>query len=123
MAFEQLSQEWLADQAKAGKLDFMPLAIGSHWSRKVQIDVVAINHETREMLIGECKWGKGSVSSAIVQDLLEIKTGKLRAELREGASWKIQHAIFARAGLTEAAAESLAAVNGLLVTPERFDSG
>jgi hypothetical protein len=31
--------------------------IGSHWSRWVQVDVVVIDWQTRQLLLGECKWG------------------------------------------------------------------
>ncbi|KAA3664093.1 MAG: hypothetical protein DWQ04_07480 [Chloroflexi bacterium] len=36
---------------------FVPESVGSHWSRRVQVDVVALNWQTRWFLIGECKWG------------------------------------------------------------------
>lgn len=55
LSFEKLAQQWVAVQARAGKLLFAPEAVGSHWSRRVQVDVVAINHQRREILLGECK--------------------------------------------------------------------
>ncbi|MCZ7673750.1 MAG: ATP-binding protein [Chloroflexi bacterium] len=67
LSFEKLAQQWVVAQARAGgpserRLPFAPEAVGSHWSRRVQVDVVAINHQSREILLGECKWGKGRSS-------------------------------------------------------------
>ncbi|HFC11684.1 MAG TPA: ATP-binding protein, partial [Anaerolineae bacterium] len=55
--FEQLSQQWVREQRKKGALGFRPMIIGSHWSRKVQVDVVGVNWDSRDILLGECKWG------------------------------------------------------------------
>lgn len=62
-AFEKLSQEWIRQQRKAGRLPLRPLTIGSHWSRKVQIDVVGVNWDDRDILLGECKWGSDPIKS------------------------------------------------------------
>ena len=48
-----------------------PEVIGSHWSRQVQADVVAINRSARTVLIGECKWGTDAVDRQTVRDLIE----------------------------------------------------
>jgi AAA+ ATPase superfamily predicted ATPase len=42
-AFEELSRQWVTEQGRAGKLPQATQAVGSHWSRTVQVDVVAVN--------------------------------------------------------------------------------
>jgi AAA+ ATPase superfamily predicted ATPase len=52
-AFEELSRQWLAEQGRAGSLPFEPQEVGSHWSRRVQVDVVAVDWRGRVILLGE----------------------------------------------------------------------
>ena len=73
LAFERLAQQWIVQQAHAGALPFSPEAVGSHWSRRVQIDVVAINWQTRDILLGECEWGQRPVDRQVARDLIERK--------------------------------------------------
>lgn len=128
LSFEKLSQQWVADQARAGgpserRLPFAPEVVGSHWSRRVQVDVVAINHQSREILLGECKWGEGPVSRQVVRELIEQKGPKMRQELPGSDDWTFHYAVFARAGFTEAAAAELTAREGLLVDLRALDAG
>jgi uncharacterized protein len=41
--FEELSREWVQAQGRQGKLPLNPSVVGSHWSRRTQVDVVAID--------------------------------------------------------------------------------
>lgn len=57
--FEQASRDWLWQQED---LPFYPKKIASWWGnnpvkhRQDEIDVVAINHDDSEAIVGECKW-------------------------------------------------------------------
>ncbi len=115
LSFEKLAQQWVVTQARANSLPFAPNAVGGHWSRRVQVDVVAISHQSREILLGECKWGEGKVNRQVVRELIEQKGEKVRQELPNGEDYSFHYAIFARAGFTEAAAAELSARQGLLV--------
>ncbi|MEZ4658833.1 MAG: ATP-binding protein [Caldilineaceae bacterium] len=116
LGFEQLAQQWVAAQARAGKLPFVPEAIGAHWGSTAQIDVVAINWHTHDVLLGECKWGDRPVERAVVDDLVQRKGPALRAILEEnGPQWQLHYAIFARAGLTENALSALQAHSGMMI--------
>jgi hypothetical protein len=110
-------------QARVGNLPFAPEAVGSHWSRRVQVDVVAINHQSREILLGECKWGEGKVKRQVVRELIEQKGPKVRQELRDGDDWTFHYAVFARAGFMKAAADELNAREGLVVDLATLDEG
>jgi len=121
-AFEDLSREWLRQQAVAEKLFFHPQIIGAHWDRDVQVDVVAVNWRTQRILLGECKWGVKPVGRSMVRELLQGKTPKvLRALPDGGAGWTAHYAFFARAGFTEAAQTEAQSQDALLVDLARLD--
>ncbi len=112
--FEELSQQWVRQQGKAGALPFTPDIVGSHWSRRVQVDVTAVNWQERQILLGECKWGDHAVSRQVVRELIEQKTPRLLRDLPgEGRGWQVHYAVFSRTGLTTAAAAELRACHGL----------
>ncbi|MFL7809798.1 MAG: ATP-binding protein, partial [Anaerolineae bacterium] len=103
-AFEELCRNWTLVRARAGKLPFAPEIVGSHWSQDVQVDVVALNWRERAILLGECKWGVDAVGRSVVRELVEVKTPKVLQALPDGgAGWAVHHALFARAGWTDAA--------------------
>lgn len=115
-AWEDLARQWVWRRGMERALPFVPEVIGSHWSRKVQADVVAISWAARAILIGECKWGADAVDRQIVRDLLERTVPLTVAELPEGgAGWKVTPALFARAGATPAARATLEGAGGMLV--------
>ena len=101
---------------------FQPEAIGSHWDRKVQVDVVALNWQTHDILLGECKWGAGQVDRRVVRELMEKKTPLVLKNLPdEGAGWRVHHALFARRGFTPAAIADMKQTAGLLVDLRMLD--
>src|SRR6266540_223392 len=115
-AWEELARQWVRERGYAGALPFVPEIIGSHWSRAVQVDVVAINWTVRAILIGECKWGDMVVDRQTVRDLLERTVPLTLADLPEkGTGWQVYPALFARAGATPAARKTLTAAGGILV--------
>lgn len=121
-AFEELSREWVRQQAIAGKLSFHPQIIGAHWSREAQVDVAAVNWRTRHILLGECKWGVHPVNRSVVRELIEDKTPRVLKKLSGGGEeWKVDHAFFARTGFTDAAQAFAAAHDALLVDLTRLD--
>jgi len=124
LTFEQLAQQWVVRQAQASHLPFMPEVVGSHWSRQVQVDVVALNWSSRDILLGECKWGADKVSRQVVRELLEKKGSQVQRELPQaGAGWTIHYALFSRTGFTEAATAEMQARQGLLVDLSLLDQG
>ena len=119
--FEDLAKEWIRLQGKAGRLPFVPEAVGSHWRARVQIDVVAINRQNHEILLGECKWGDDAVSRDIVRELVEQKTPLVLKDIWDGKDWKVHYALFARRSFSPAAREEMRKHNGLLVDLKMID--
>ncbi|HEU5099382.1 MAG TPA: ATP-binding protein [Roseiflexaceae bacterium] len=115
-AWEDLARQWVRERGYAGALPFVPEVVGSHWSRTVQADVVAITWAERSILIGECKWGDAAVDRQTVRDLLDRTVPLTVADLPDhGAGWRVYPALFARAGATPAARKTLEAAGGMLI--------
>ena len=114
-AFEQLCQQWVREQRKQDQLSFRPMLIGSHWSRKVQVDVVGVDWDSRDILLGECKWGHEPLGRGTLRELVEQKTAKVLADLpHDPADWTVHYHFFARAGFSPAA-EAFAAEQGIVL--------
>jgi hypothetical protein len=121
-AFEDLSRQWVAEHERAGKLPLTTQEVGSHWSRAIQGDVVAVNWAESAVLLGECKCGTDAMDRATVDELLEAKTPKVLKDLpEEGARWRVHHALFAQAGCTDAARAQAEAQGAILVDLARLD--
>jgi len=122
-AFEELAQEWLRRQGRAGALPFQPEAVGSHWSRRVQVDAVAVNWRTRDILLGECKWTDSAIDRKVIRELVEEKTPKVRHDLEAyGDPWQVHYVFFARSGFSEAAQAFAEDHGALLVDLAQLDA-
>jgi AAA+ ATPase superfamily predicted ATPase len=115
-AWEELARTWVFRQGMHGTLSFKPEAIGSHWSRAVQADVVAVSWRERVLLVAECKWGTDRVNRQLVRHLLEhTLPNTLTALPGHGEGWRAIPALFARAGVTADAQALLHDHGGLLI--------
>jgi hypothetical protein len=121
-AFEDLARQWVSRQAENGRLSFQPETIGSYWDRKVQVDVVALNWQTHDILLGECKWGADRVDRQVVRELIQDKTPLVLKDLPEGgAGWKVHYALFGRSGFTPVAIAEMWKFDGFLVDLKALD--
>lgn len=111
-------------QGKAGQLPLEPEAVGWHWGRHVQVDVAAVNWQTKDLLIGECKWTGDPINRAIVRELIENKTAKVLQDMSaEPGEWQVHYAFFSRSGFTEAAREEAKRAGALTIDLDRLDAG
>ena len=103
-AYEELCRAWIRPASLRQQLPFEVQQVGSHWSKGVQVDMVAVNWQTKSVLLGECKWRTDKVAREVVAELVEKKTPLLlRALPEEGRRWSVHHSFFGRAGFTPAA--------------------
>jgi AAA+ ATPase superfamily predicted ATPase len=114
--FEELCRDWVTVQADLGGLPFLPERVGSYWSQEVQIDVVALNWRTKDILLGECKWGRGKVGRDVIRQLV-ARTEKV---LPKG-EWKVHYVFFGRQGFTQAARDEAAGIKAQLVALEGLE--
>ncbi|MCP5010671.1 MAG: ATP-binding protein [Aestuariibacter sp.] len=120
--FEELCREWVLSQARQGKMPFAVEQVGSHWDSKVQVDVAAISWREKALLLGEAKWQTKAMGRAVVRELIEEKTLKVKAALPDGGkSWRIFYAYFSRAGFTAAAQQMADEHHALLVDLAQLD--
>ncbi len=117
-AFEDLCRTWTLTQAQNGQLPFEPEVIGSHWAADAQVDVVAINWQSKQILLGEAKWGEGKVGREVIRELID-KTPKVAPE--QGAGWQIHYAFFAREGFTEPAQTEAKKYASILLTLAKME--
>ncbi len=123
-AFEELCQEWVLVQARARRLPFTPERVGSHWGKGAQVDVTAINWRKRQLLLGECKWGKDKVGRSVVRELVDKKTPIVRTALPDdGREWQIHYAFFARQGFTAAALAEGQKCQAMMIDLAALDAG
>ena len=122
-AFEELCRQWVIAQGRDGNLAFTPTAVGSHWSKRVQADVAAINWESKDLLVGECKWGADKIDRQVARDLIEEKTRKMLLDLPDmGEGWRVHYALFGRQGFTDSAKTEMRRVGGLCVDVKQIDA-
>ena len=120
-AFEELARQWALEQGRAARLPFEIREVGSHWSRREQVDVVAINWTDHAILLGEAKWGADPVGRSVIRELVGKAPGVLKELPGEGAGWQVHYAFFGRVGFTEAARTEGESVGAQLVDLERLD--
>ncbi len=121
-AFEALCREWVSRAGQAGQLPLEVQQVGAHWSRQVQVDVVAVNWREKALLLGECKWGTDTVPREVVTERVEAKTPRVLKMLPdEGRGWTAHYALFARAGFTPAARALAQTHKAVLVDLKQLD--
>lgn len=116
--FEELCRDWVAVQAEQGELPFLPERVGSFWSQQAEVDVLAVNWRSRDILLGECKWGTGAVGRGVVRTLVS-KSDKVVPP----GQWTVHYAFFARQGFTAAARTDAAELDAQMVTLEAIEAG
>lgn len=111
--FEELCREWINIKVDLDEFPFLPERAGSFWSRQAQVDVVAVNWRTKDILLGECKWGRQAQGRKVVDALIN-KTAKVVP--KEG-DWTVWYAYFTRNPLTASAQERANEVGALQISP------
>ncbi len=99
--FEEVCEEFLAEQNKKGLLPFNFTQIGKEWGKiplkkkgenTYEIDIIALNDERREILFGECKWQENVDAKKI---LAELKEKSEHVQWNQGKR-KEHYAVFAK---------------------------
>jgi AAA+ ATPase superfamily predicted ATPase len=96
--FEQCCASYLWQLADRNQIPFIPQRVGRWWSKDQEIDLVALNTESKDILFGECKWTQQPVGIDILKALY-YKTRQVRWQRDERREWFM---IFSRAGFQEA---------------------
>lgn len=116
--YEELCRDWLNEKADRGELPFFLDRVGSHWSKTAQIDVVGINWRTKQILFGECKWGRQPVEHSVIDKLVNQSTKALPGK----GNWQQAYIFFARAPLTPAAQQRVTDLNASVLSVEQLEA-
>jgi AAA+ ATPase superfamily predicted ATPase len=122
--FEQVCKEILIDLNLQDRLPFRFRSIGRQWGKitgrpkgknDYEIDLVALNQDTKDILFCECKWQKQKIDTDVYFSLKEKASHVKWLRERE------QHfAIISRSGFTEKMHEIAKQENVLLLTPTEY---
>jgi hypothetical protein len=115
IAYEQVCRQLLSDILSNLRFE----KIGKWWDKNEEIDIVAINDETKEILFGECKWSEKPVGTNIYDDL------KRKAELVDWQTDKRKEyfILFSKSGFTDEMKKiAKAAGNIFLVKQDKLES-
>jgi len=99
--FEDISAEFLAGLDRENRLPAHFPQWGKWWHKENEIDVVALNKETRDILFCECKWRNRKAGVDVIQQLLD------KAPLVNwfNAERKEHFIVMSKAGFTKTAVE------------------
>ncbi len=116
--FEELCREWVNIKVDLDEFPFLPERVGSFWSQQAQVDVVALNWRTKDLLMGECKWGRQTQGRHVVQTLID-KTPKV---VPAQGDWQVRYAMFTREPLTSPAQDYADTAGVLRISPEMIEA-
>ena len=102
--FEECCANYLWQLADRGEIPFTPQRVGRWWSKEKEIDIVALNQESQDILFGECKWSRQPVG----MDTLKALYNKARQVRWHDDSRREWFIIFSRAGFQDALRERAA---------------
>lgn len=95
-SFEDVCKEFLVELNRQDGLPLRFTRIGSWWHRDNEIDLVALNEDTKEILFAECKWQNKKVGIKVYDELKE-KSGLVKWNNEERKEY---FALFSKAGFT-----------------------
>jgi AAA+ ATPase superfamily predicted ATPase len=95
-SFEDVCKEVLLELSKQNRLPMRFSRIGSWWHRNNEIDIVALNEDTKEILFAECKWQNKKVGIKVYDELIE----KSKLVNWNNEERKEYFALFSKAGFT-----------------------
>lgn len=95
--YEDIAQETLLEYATTEEIGFEILKIGKWWNSDTEIDIVAINDDTKDIVFGECKYTKSKVGVDVFYNLIE-KSKKVDWNLKNR---RAKYVIFSKNGFTD----------------------
>lgn len=122
--FEQIGKEMLLYLNSSDKLPFRFQKLGRQWGKiplaekgknEYEIDLVAINDDTNEILFCECKWNESKVDIGLYHELLE-KAGFVKWH----PGRKEYFALISRSGFTDRMKKEAKAKGVMLLTLEDY---
>lgn len=103
-SYEDVCKDIFASLCRSKAVDFAPSRIGSYWLNDIngdtEIDVMAVDHQKKQVFAGECKYHNKPVDATVYYELEEKV--KKSAELRTAfPGYKILYGLFSKSGFTQ----------------------
>lgn len=95
--YEDVCKERMWDLNAEGAWPFNFTKIGRYWDSKDEIDIVALDPEGKNLILGECKYWTDPVGVSVLRDL-EAKTDSVTWERNNRKVWYV---LFSASGFTE----------------------
>lgn len=96
--FVSLPFEEICTQEIARFCPFVPQKVGKWWEKNEEIDIVALNDDTKEILLAECKWTDQAVDVDVFTNLVR----KMPLVDWNKGNRKVHYMIFSKSGFTNA---------------------
>ena len=96
-AYEDVCKERMWDLNGEGAWPFNFTKIGRYWDSKDEIDIVALDPEGKNLILGECKYWAEPVGVSVLRDL-EAKTDSVAWERDNRKVWYV---LFSASGFTD----------------------
>ena len=103
-AYEDICRNIFADLCRDGTIPFVPSRIGSYWLNDfdgdIEIDVVAVDHQNKQVFAGECKFHAKPVDAPVYFALKEKVANS--AEIRKTfPGYDVLFGVFSKSGFTQ----------------------
>ena len=120
-AYEDICRNIFADLCRDGTIPFVPSRIGSYWLNDfdgdTEIDVVAVDHQNKQMFAGECKFHAKPVDAPVYFSLKEKVDNA--AEIHKAfPGYDVLFGVFSKSGFTQRMLDTAKGNNRLLLIDE-----
>lgn len=120
-AYEDICRNIFADLCRDGTIPFVPSRIGSYWLNDfdgdTEIDVVAVDHQNKQMFAGECKFHAKPVDAPVYFSLKEKVDNA--AEIHKAfPGYDVHFGVFSKSGFTQRMLDTAKGNNRLLLIDE-----
>ena len=113
--YEDVCKERMWDLNAKGAWPFNFTKIGRYWDSKDEIDIVALDPEGKNLILGECKYWAGPVGIGVLH-ALEAKTNSVAWEQKNRKVWYV---LFSASGFTDELKALAQARDDLLLCDEQ----
>lgn len=114
--FEDICKEVIVECGKGKKSLPSFTKIGTWWDKGEEIDIVAFNEKTKEILFGECKWTEKKVK----EDVIEQLTEKAHSVKWHNSKRTEHFVVFSKAGFANSAKKCAADYEVQLMDVRKF---
>ncbi|MEA3424094.1 MAG: ATP-binding protein [Bacillota bacterium] len=95
--YEDIAKETLLEYATTEGIGFEILKIGKWWNSDTEIDIVAINDDTKDIIFGECKYTNTKVGVELYYNLI----GKSKKVNWNVENRRVKYVIFSKSGFAD----------------------